>query len=86
MPFHRPRWTVRSLVPPARLELALLDPQVVGERGVVLPHIREELLCVLKPDAHLKRIAERVARARAVVDDGVEEHSSRMMSATAHAG
>ena len=43
----------------ARLELALLDPQVRREFGLVAPYLFDEALGVLAADEHLKLDAER---------------------------
>ena len=48
-------------VQPARLELALLDPQVARELGIVAPHVLDETLAALDM---------LVAAARAELDDG----------------
>jgi hypothetical protein len=45
------------------LELALLDPQIGREAGVVAVHVLDEALGVLAPDEHLHRLAERVLGA-----------------------
>ena len=49
----------RPLVQPARLELALLDPQLRRDLRVVAPHLLDEVLCVLAADEHLELDAER---------------------------
>ena len=43
-----------GLVQPARLELALLDPQVARELGIVAANLLDEALCVLAPDERLE--------------------------------
>ena len=47
------------LVQPARLELALLDPQLRRHLVIVAAHLLDEPLGVLEADERLDRVAER---------------------------
>ena len=51
-----PRVVACSLVQPARLELALLDPQIGRKLGIVAANVLDEPLRVLRPDEHLERV------------------------------
>ncbi len=53
------RYRDPSLVPPARLELALLDPQVARELGIVDPNLLDEALGVLAADERVDGVAVR---------------------------
>ena len=48
-----------SLAQPARLELALFDPQLRRKLGLVAPHLLDEPLSILAPDEHLELDAKR---------------------------
>lgn len=63
-----------QLVPPACLELPLLDPQVRRELRIVAAHLLDESLGVLATDERLERVPERELGREGVVDDGVDEH------------
>ena len=53
-----------NLVRPARLKLALLNPQALRKVGIVAAHLLDEPLRVLAPDERLDSVPERVdARA-----------------------
>jgi hypothetical protein len=43
----------------ARLKLAVLDPQVAREFGIIAAHLFDEALSVVAADEHFERIAER---------------------------
>lgn len=47
---------------------------MLGELGIVLPHLVEETLSVLATDKHLDRISERVIKAASLVADDVDDH------------
>jgi hypothetical protein len=49
-----------DLVQPARLELALVDPQVRRELGIVATHLIDETLGVLAAAERLDGVTERV--------------------------
>ena len=55
------------LVPPTSLQLALLDPEIARELGIVAPDLGEEALGVLTADEGLDGVAERIVPARADV-------------------
>ena len=74
---ERPGFQI-GLVPPASLKLALLDPQVARELGVVAADLLDEALGVLSADVDLERVAERERRRERVVDHGVDEHGRTM--------
>ena len=62
------------LVQPARLELALLDPELRRDLRIVAAHLLDEALGVLAPDEHLELDAEREVGREGVIDDGVDDH------------
>jgi hypothetical protein len=64
----------RELVQPARLPLALLDPQVTREVGIVAGHLLDQALRVPAADECLDGVAQRSRRRGRIVDDGVCEH------------
>ena len=47
-----------ELVQPARLKLALLDPQLRRDPRIVAAHLLDEPLRVLAPDEHLECVTE----------------------------
>jgi hypothetical protein len=59
---------------PARLKLPLLDPQLRRELGIVAAYLLDDALGLLAPDERLDSVAERVSRARTVVEDDVGTH------------
>ena len=82
MPLHADPSVVVDAKPkgPARLELALLDPQVAGEIGVgAAHHLGDEPLCILAPHERLDGVAKRAGSGEGVVEDGVDD-DARMMT------
>ena len=77
--FLRRAFFVPWLAQPARLELALLDPQLRRDLGIVAAHLLDEPLSVLAADEHLELDAEREVGREGVVDDGVDDHADTMM-------
>jgi hypothetical protein len=62
---------------PARLELALLDPQVARDLGIVAANLLDEALGVLATGEHLELDAERGAGEGGVIDDWLDDHCRR---------
>ena len=60
------------LVQPARLELSLLDPQVLRELGIVITHLFDEALGVLAADERLDGVAQWEVGREDVVDGGID--------------
>ena len=63
------------LVQPAPLQLALLDPQVAREVGIVAANLLDEPLCVLAPDEHTPRARHRAGSRARVTEDEFEARS-----------
>jgi hypothetical protein len=68
-----------GLAQPARLQLALLDPQVARDRRIVAAHLLDAALGVLAADERLDGITEREVERECVVDDGLDDqrHGAR---------
>ncbi len=58
----------------ACLELALLDPELRRDFGLVAANLLDESLGILAPDEQLERIPKREVGREGVVDDGVDDH------------
>ena len=58
------------------LQLALLDPKLRGDVGIVAAHLVDKTLGVLATDEHLKLDAEREVAREGVIDDGLDDHGS----------
>src|SRR5438067_651687 len=66
------------LVRSARLQIALLDPQMRREFRLVPPHVLDETLRVVASDEDVDGIAEREGRRERVIDYRIDEHAVRM--------
>jgi hypothetical protein len=62
----------------ARLEVALLDPQVARDVGIVSANLLDEALGVLATDEHLDGVAQRAGWRERVVDDCVDNHGAQL--------
>ena len=66
-----------ALVPPARLELALLDPQLRRELRLVASHLLDEALGVLAPDEPFQLDTEWEVGRESIVHNCVGDHCRR---------